>query len=169
MKRGGPLNRGKGLDPGPGLTRKTPMPRGATTGRRKAPGKRAADTGPDADVREVVRARDVGVCMWPGCTRRDVNQHHRQDRGMGGRQGTARDESNSPANLVLACGSGTTGHHGLVTTPAAFGSTREEVVAAGWVIPTNSTVDPAEVPILTRDGWQTLTHEGTRFPCPSPS
>lgn len=81
--------------------------------------------------------------------------HHRQNRGMGGRRGAARAVSNSPANLVLVCGSGTSGCHGDITEGRIPDARR-----FGYVIPTNATVDHATVPIRTPFGWRLLDHEG---------
>ena len=63
--------------------------------------------------------------------------HHRQPRGMGGTDDPA---ANSPANLLLLCGTGTTGCHGLVETQRAL------AVEHGWLVPHST--DPASVPVL---------------------
>jgi hypothetical protein len=51
------------------------------------------------------------VAGWDGWSR-----HHRQPRGMGG---TKRDV-HQPSNMLLLCGSGTTGCHGLVESERSW-------------------------------------------------
>ncbi|MEQ7008357.1 hypothetical protein ABN028_19470 [Actinopolymorpha sp. B17G11] len=81
---------------------------------------------------------------------------------MGGRPGEAGKAINSRAFLVLICGSGTTGDHGLVTE-GKYPNAR----ALGLTIPTNSTVDPATVPIFHAVyGWCLLDHQGNVTPLP---
>jgi hypothetical protein len=67
----------------------------------------ARDTGPSQAVRRLVLRRDSFACA--GCGKSvagiDYSIQHRIARGMGG---TSRAEANSPANLVLLCGSATT-------------------------------------------------------------
>jgi hypothetical protein len=78
--------------------------------------------------------------------------HHRRPRGMGG--STAAD-TNTPANVLLLCGTGTTGCHGDVE------SQRQLAYAHGWLVPQGT--DPATVPVdvasFTRPVW--LDHTDT--------
>jgi hypothetical protein len=53
--------------------------------------------------------------------------------------GTSRPESNGPANLLLLCGSGTTGCHGRIE------SNRSEAYEKGWLV--GQVNDPREVPV----------------------
>ena len=60
---------------------------------------------------------------------------------------------NLPSNLMIACGSGTTGCHSVIE------SHRAGAVAAGWLV--LSRTDPATVAVLiTRDRWVYLDNEG---------
>ena len=105
-------------------------------------------TGPSRKTRRLVIDRDGGVCRM--CGRAGTNVHHRRPRGMGG---TRDPETNSPANLVLLCGSGTTGCHGWIE------SHRAEAMAAGWLV--SKWADPSTTPIKTSRGVIRLTDHGT--------
>lgn len=63
------------------------------------------------------------------------NAHHRKNRSQGG--------GDNLANLMLLCGSGTTGCHGLVTTEPLMSK------RMGWTVRWIS--DPAEVPVWRYD------------------
>lgn len=67
-----------------------------------------------AKTRALVWARDGGLCLR--CLAPGTNIHHRRARGMGG---TSRAAINDPRNLVLLCGSGTTGCHGWIESNRA--------------------------------------------------
>ncbi|MFI0469270.1 HNH endonuclease [Saccharopolyspora sp. 5N102] len=71
-------------------------------------------TKPTARTRAVVKHR-AERHGWPLCERCGValgaNIHHRRPRGAGGSKDPA---TNTPSNLLLLCGSGTTGCHGWV-------------------------------------------------------
>lgn len=75
--------------------------------------------------------------------------HHRRPRGMGGSKNAA---TNSPSNLVLLCGSGTSGCHGEVE------SDRWMAVQDGLIVPQHA--DPATTPVLLARGWTVLTDDG---------
>jgi hypothetical protein len=67
--------------------------------------------------------------------------------------GTRWEGINKPCNLMIACGSGTTGCHGAVEQQ------RAGAVAAGWLV--LSRTDPSTVAVLiTRDRWKYLTGDG---------
>ena len=67
--------------------------------------------------------------------------HHRKPRGMGG----SRDPLiNSPANVILLCGSGTEGCHGWVE------SNREQSYELGLLV--HRMDDPEEMPVTLRYG-----------------
>ena len=75
---------------------------------------------------------------------RASNGHHRKNRSQGG--------DHRLSNLLLLCGSGTTGCHGWVTEHPA------EAKRNGWAVwPTD---DPASVPVLYRTHWVRLDDEG---------
>ena len=78
-------------------------------------------------VREAVITRDGNRCLR--CRQSILNVpasvHHRKPRGMGG---TSDLRCNDIRNLVLLCGTGTTGCHGWVESNRA--SARED----GWLI-----------------------------------
>lgn len=98
-------------------------------------------------VKAIVRERDRERCVRCGahCTDGvpglDWSLHHRRPKGMGG--STAWD-THLPANLIVLCGSGTTGCHGWVTAQPALAK------AEGWLV--SQYADPATTP-LTRRGW----------------
>lgn len=153
--------------------RRTTLPRRTTTraaraaktmARQKAqPG--ATATGPTAAQRRTVAERAGYRCEV--CARvlgwgegafatwtTPHSFHHRRPRAMGG---TCRPDSNEPQNLLLLCGTGTTGCHGRVE------ANRTLALALGWLLRQDQ--DPATVPaniwhcdhhttprLLTRDG-----------------
>lgn len=130
LRRGGPL-------------RRTPKrQRAPKTVARPA----ATDTGPTAAQRRTVAERAGYACDL--CARplgwfdghhftwsTPHSFHHRRPRAMGG---TRRADSNEPQNLLLLCGTGTTGCHGRVEASRAL------AYAAGWLVHQNE--DPATVP-----------------------
>jgi hypothetical protein len=76
----------------------------------------------------------------------DWSAHHRRARGMGG---TRWPGSNMTSNLLVVCGSGTTGCHGVIE------SHRAGAVAGGWLILARQ--NPLEVAVLIcRDRWRYL-------------
>ena len=116
---------------------------------------RVRKTGPRRDVVDAVLERaqyscEVGGHQIAGDERgRDWSIHHRVPRGMGG---TRRAELNAPANLLLVCGSGTTGCHGAIE------GSRAGAYAAGWLLPYNA--DPATRPVMIeghKKRWVLLT------------
>lgn len=110
--------------------------------------KRPRSTGPRAVERLVIVARAGGSCELCGVPVALVNDdgqvtplvaysiHHRQPRGMGGSGDPA---VNSAVNLLLLCGTGTTGCHGMVESQRAL------AVTHGWIVPRPT--DPATVPV----------------------
>lgn len=76
--------------------------------------------------------------------------HHRRPRRIGGSSDPA---TNSPANLMLVCGSGTTGCHGRIE------SNRHNAIVLGYLL--HAWDDPAKVPVLhPRRGLVLLTDDG---------
>ncbi|MGW4422767.1 HNH endonuclease [Streptosporangium sp. NPDC004631] len=107
-----------------------------------------SDTGPSAKTRALVEARDGGRCVRCGkAPARDEDSiHHRIPRGRGG--------ENTAVNLLLLCGSGTTGCHGWVekNRAAAYG--------LGYLVETG--IDPADVPVaVAGQGWRYPTSVGS--------
>jgi hypothetical protein len=139
-----------------GLARRTPL----RASREKRTGRR--DTGPDRTVRELVWERDEGRCVvcGEGVYGKPHSIHHRRNRGSGGSSDPRR---NAPSNLVLVCGTGTTGCHGWI------GASPEEARDAGWVVSLNSIEDPAKVPMIHAvfSASVLLTDEGTVVPVAS--
>jgi hypothetical protein len=68
-----------------------------------------------------------------------------------------KDGGHSAANLVLLCGSGTTGCHGRVHQFV------RESRADGWIIPAlrSPELDPSMVPVRSHAGWVQLLNDGT--------
>jgi len=109
----------------------------------RAPMKRASrSTGPSSDVVTAILERagySCEGCLSPLGDRRgeDWSVHHRVPRGMGGTRWAG---ANRPPNLLILCGSGTTGCHGFAE------SHRGPAVAAGWLV--QSRTDPRSVAVL---------------------
>lgn len=160
MKRS-PLNRGAGP------VRRTPLKptegiqtaRALKRGEKRTPTKQR-DTGPSADTRRQVMQRANHCCERCGkAVRSDYSIHHRKPRGMGG---TRDPEINSPANLLLLCGSATS-PDGCHTAVERF---RASAVTTGFVV--RQSTDPESVPVKMRDGWWLLKADGTRTPTTRP-
>ena len=92
------------------------------------------------NVRDQVRLRAGGACER--CGRSIVNFpasiHHRRPRQMGG----TRENLDTLANLVVLCGSGTTGCHGYIE------SHRTQAIAEGWLVPRRDPRQPEDVPVV---------------------
>lgn len=104
-------------------------------------------------TRLLVYARAQERCEICGVYAYGGSLHHRRPRGMGG---SKRPETNQASNLLLLCGSGTTGCHG--TTEAA----RLDAIDAGRILRQGQT--PADVPVLTRHGLVLLDDAGNYIP-----
>lgn len=111
---------------------------------------------------EKVIARDLGACAR--CGRHVVHLergiawsiHHRRPRGAGG---TSLAWVNEAANLVIICGSGTTGCHGWVE------KNRAEARALGFLVSLLGRWTAEEVAIRHNElGLVYLTDEGTWIP-----
>jgi len=87
---------------------------------------------------------------WDG-----MSVHHRRPRGMGGSKDP---RSNYASNLLILCGSGTSGCHGLVER------NRRDSHRDGLIV--SSRCNPAAVPILLNGIWWMLTDDGERVPAP---
>lgn len=77
------------------------------------------------------------------------SMHHRRPRGMGGSKNKALNE---PSNILLLCGSGTTGCHGWVE------SHREEAYEAGLLV--RMWQVPRDTPVTLWHGTYVLDDEG---------
>jgi hypothetical protein len=155
------------------LLRRSPMPRRASALAARAvktidqqkQRPRPADTGPSTVQRRAVAERAGYRCElctqvlgWPDGTTiawtTPHSFHHRRPRGMGG---TCRIESNEPPNLLLVCGTGTTGCH------ARIEANRDLAYDLGWLV--HQQQDPALVPVNiatepTRTTPRLLTPDG---------
>lgn len=111
-------------------------------------------------LRGAVWERDDGRCQRCGRSVYDgpCSLHHRRPRRSGG---TAAASAHTPENLVLLCGTGTTGCHQHVE------SWRAAAYAAGWLV--HSWDDPAAVPVLRFDGaWALCGPVWADTPAPAP-
>jgi hypothetical protein len=115
--------------------------------------KRNRATGPTADARLMVMQRALSQCEKCGMPLSgDFSIHHRKPRGMGG---TRDKDINNHSNLLLLCGSGTTGCHGWVE------SHRLNSYERGLLL--HRAEHPAETPYQDdRGSWWTLSADGTR-------
>lgn len=112
---------------------------------------------PSRRVKRLVRERatpegdNAARCERCGRNPEGGSYHHRRIKGMGG---DPRPDTNEAPNLVLLCGSGTTGCHGWVHTNT------DVARAAGWLV--SRYADPAETPVkLALHGWAILATDGT--------
>lgn len=126
--------------------------------KRSEMSRRSRNTGPTAEVVDLVVARDHGCCAVCGEQVRgtrgiDWSVQHRLRRGAGS---TRRPWVNLPGNLILACGSGTTDCHGYIENHPASAETFGYRVLDG-VTP------PSATPVLHagHDGWVLLADDGT--------
>lgn len=107
------------------------------------------------DARRIVLERatvdDVLACERCGRTiTGDYSIHHRRPRGSGGSKDPA---TNSPANLLLLGGSGTTGCHGLTERY------RSSALHFGWLV--HQGHNPADVPVMYRNRRALLGDDGS--------
>ena len=112
-------------------------------------------------VEALVVVRDLGCCVrCVRCGRHVAHLdrgvawsiHHRRPRGTGG---TSLEWVNAPANLVVLCGSGTTGCHGQIE------SHRTAAREYGYLISQNGRLVAVDVPIVHFTlGRVLLTDEG---------
>ncbi|AWN03223.1 HNH endonuclease [Microbacterium phage Appa] len=104
--------------------------------------------GPTPATCRIVDERDQFRCVRCGISLASVSgsRHHRQRRRGG---------DHSPANLILLCGSGTTGCHGWAHSHPA------DARAVGLIV--SAWGKPVDVPVLTYAGWVLLDPEGGFF------
>lgn len=160
MERRKALERRSPLKPGKPLKRTQLARTPAATASKARVVRVRRVTGPGQPTRLLLIGRSLGCCEL--CGRRlhdgwgwlgDHSFHHRQPRGVGGTRAAA---INSPANLLLLCGTGTTGCHGLVEAQRAIAYDR------GWLV--RHPFDPAGAPVrihpgrvVLLTGWGTYT------------
>ena len=108
-------------------------------------------TGPTPTMRAAVMKRADNCCERCGQSIVNIpgSIHHRSARRMGGRKG-----ANTLTNLVLLCGTGTTGCHGEIE------SYRQKAKAAGWIV--SSWESPETVPLITTHGDRFLLDDDRR-------
>ena len=102
------------------------------------------------EVAELVRWRDRDRCLRCGTYTAGGSLHHRQGRGGA--------DPHRAANLILLCGSGTTGCHGYVHANPA------ESYGAGWMVRRLGTATCEGTPVLTPHGVVLLCEDGTTTP-----
>lgn len=93
------------------------------------------------------------VCGGVELFGRHYSVHHRRPRQMGG---TRRPETDSPANLLAVCGSGTTGCHGWIE------SNRTSAYDAGLLL--HQAAEPTCEPVLRLGVAVYLTNDGGIVP-----
>lgn len=155
MKRT-PLGRKTALKTTKGLSTAKALKRGETPQARPR-----RDTGPSPATRSKVIERASICCERCGksLTGQPYSIHHRKPRGMGG---TSDPGANSPANLLLLCGSATT-PDGCHTAVERF---RASAIKTGFIVP--RTADPSGVPVKMPSGWWLLGHDGSKTPTTRP-
>lgn len=107
--------------------------------------RRAAAAGPSLAQKQLVAERAGWCCELCGMPLHNGRAwhethsfHHRLPRGMGGTSAAA--SRHDPHQLLLVCGTGTTGCHGLIE------SQRQLAYGNGWLVRHGQ--DPANVPAL---------------------
>ncbi|KFI67726.1 gp77 phage protein [Bifidobacterium magnum] len=101
-------------------------------------------------TRDIIAERDNGCCVRCGkyCIGQTASIHHRKRRSQANKR-----ERDQPQNLVLLCGTGTTGCHGWAHANVADAQTM------GYLL--HSWEDPAARPVYTKDGWKQPLEDGT--------
>jgi len=113
-------------------------------------------TGATPLVRMSVVLRGGGkceICNQPLNSSQFVSLHHRKPRKMGGSKDPTLNEA---SNLMMICGSGTSGCHGYVE------SNRELSYANGWLV--HSYEEPITKPVLIRSATMLLDNNGGYVP-----
>lgn len=104
-------------------------------------------------VARKVDLRDEWCCRRCGIRLSIVegSRHHRQRRGAGG---------HVTSNLILLCGSGTTGCHGWVHSHVTM------AVSRGLIVPVNGRARSKFIPIYLRGSWWLLDDVGGQVQVP---
>lgn len=128
--------------------KRTPIRPKRRTPRRREAARWTAEEWETANQALLIRSR--GCCEVCGvdllANQRPVSRHHRQRR---------RDGGDRLSNLLLLCGTGTTGCHGTITGNPSMAR------VSGWIVPTE--VDPRTISVRLADGYlYYLDDEGRR-------
>ncbi len=145
-----PLSPGeRGLSRGSGMSRRSQLQRTAPADRAAKPaasrarrdGETVGRAAMPLGLGNMTLARADWLCDRCGRNLVELgfSRQHRRAHGMGGRVGA---ELHTPANVVILCGSATTGCHGLVETHE-----RAQAELDGWVIKGEAR-RPEDVPVL---------------------
>lgn len=131
-------------------------------------------TGPTQDVVEACLERASYACEVNGCELRGTrgdgwSLNHRRSRGAGG---TLAAQANLPSNLLVVCGDGVRGCHGLLENQL-----RAQAYLVGWLVrkcdcysPWKCLHSPSARPVLIlRQQWVYLTHDARYEPAPAPT
>lgn len=100
-----------------------------------------------AKVRGQLRMREDNWCAKCGLKYAN-NAHHRKNRSQGGQDDLS--------NLLLLCGSGTTGCHGYITEHP------RDSINHGWSV--LSVHNPIDIPVFYRNTWVYLDDLGNMQP-----
>lgn len=141
------------------LSARTPLRRRAPLLSRAEKKRRPRYTGPDRSVRELVDERDDWTCACCGNSvyGRPFSRQHRVARGMGG---TSDPALNRPSNIVLLCGTATTGCH--------LACEQRELAMYELGFWRKQHENPAQIPVAHAIyGWCLLLDDGTVEPLPS--
>lgn len=131
--------------------RRTPLARKSQMPRSRPRAKRPRDTGPTAATKYALEVRAGGRCeMCGGGLTGPWSRHHRLPRRMGG---SKRPDINGLANLLLICGTATTGCHGRIESRRTWAYVNGYLLAAEQ--------SPALVPVLYRGHLTYLAGDGT--------
>ena len=137
------------------LKRRTPLRAAAQLVARKQTKRNTRREGVPADTRVLLWARSKGRCEvceidLTGPVPVPISAHHRLPRQAGGDR---RPDVHSPANLLLLCGTGTTGCHGDIERNRSWAYERGYLVHRG--------LEPAEVPVRMHGRTWLLLPDGS--------
>lgn len=108
--------------------------------------------GVDSYTRLQVLTRAFFACERCGSVQEPMSVHHRTPRGMGG---SRKKEINQPQNLLLLCGTGTSGCHGWIE------SYREQAYLDGYLVKRG--FKPEEIPVVTpKESRFVIKEDGTK-------
>lgn len=155
MKRSGIKRKTAMPPPTTGLRRRTPLQQGSASmqpgARKNASRKTRRDAGPSPEVVDGVLEREnyscivCGIGIGPEGRGVGWSIHHRIRRSQG--------VDHSIQNLILACGSGTTGCHGRIHAEP------EAARAGGWML--SGRQEPLAIPVLIAgERWVYLGADG---------
>lgn len=111
-------------------------------------------SGPTTRIRQIVLERDNHTCQWCGhyVFGEPYSLQHRRARGAGG---TSRPGANEPANLIVMCGTATTGCHGHIEVA------KDSATARGFRLSLHiPDEDIPDFPVYTYRGKAWLDNDG---------